>query len=127
MRRRRRLELIVVLPDGSTLLVPAAWTDLESSASDAAPSESVEAGVLAGLDDLFAARRVLDGLVDRVVWAERDDRGEGADRAVATGTDRESGTGGGAVGAGRRVPAPERDGAADRVDRADACARGAGR
>lgn len=29
MRRRGRLELIVVLPDGSHLMIPAGWTDLE--------------------------------------------------------------------------------------------------
>ena len=32
MRRRRQLELIVVLADGSTLLVLAGWTDLEGHA-----------------------------------------------------------------------------------------------
>ena len=41
MRRRGRLELILVLPDGSTLLVPAVWTDLQ------ARPEPVEAGTLA--------------------------------------------------------------------------------
>ena len=33
MRRGGRLELIVVLPDGSHLMVPAAWTDLQSGPS----------------------------------------------------------------------------------------------
>jgi hypothetical protein len=124
MRRRRRLELIVVLPDGSTLLVPAAWTDLESAAIAREPGE---AGTLARVGDLIAARRVLDGLVDRVVLAERDDPGEEIDRAAATRTGRKPGTGGGAVGAGRRAGAPERDDVAGRVDRADGRARGAGR
>ena len=41
MRRRGRLELILVLPDGSAILVPAAWSDLEAS------PEPLEAGVLA--------------------------------------------------------------------------------
>ena len=31
MRRRGRLELILVLPDGSHLMVPAAWTDLQAT------------------------------------------------------------------------------------------------
>ena len=31
MRRRGRLELILVLPDGSHLMVPAAWTDLKAA------------------------------------------------------------------------------------------------
>jgi len=30
MRRGGRLELILVLPDGSHLMVPAAWTDLQA-------------------------------------------------------------------------------------------------
>ena len=68
MRRRGRLELILVLPDGSHLMVPAGWTDVQ-----AAP-EPVEAGTLASLDDLLAARRVLEPLLERVVLAERDDR-----------------------------------------------------
>ena len=76
MRRRGRLELIVVLPDGSTLMVPAAWTDLQ------APAEPVEAGTLASLDDLLAARRVLEPLLERVVLAERDDPRQAAGGSI---------------------------------------------
>ena len=68
MRRRGRLELILVLPDGSHLMVPAAWTDLKGTVVPP------EAGALASLEDLLAARRVLDPLLERVVLAERDDR-----------------------------------------------------
>ena len=57
MRRRGRLELIVVLPDGSHLMLPAAWTDLR------APAGGPVAGTLGSLEDLLAARRVLDGLL----------------------------------------------------------------
>ena len=57
MRRRRRLELIVVLADGSRLLVPAAWTDLEGSVGPPA------AGTVGSLEDLLAMRRVLDGVL----------------------------------------------------------------
>ena len=57
MRRRRRLELIVVLADGGRLLVPAAWTDLECTAGPP------EAGALASLRDLLAMRLVLDGVL----------------------------------------------------------------
>jgi hypothetical protein len=32
MRRGGRLELILVLPDGSHLMIPAAWTDLRGTA-----------------------------------------------------------------------------------------------
>jgi hypothetical protein len=65
MRRRRRLELIVVLGDGSRLLVPAAWTDLEGSAG------TPGAGTLGSLSDLLAMRRVLDGVLRSSGDAER--------------------------------------------------------
>ena len=58
MRRRGVLELILVLPDGSHLMVPAAWTDLQAPAG-----ELDRAGTLGSLDDLLAARRVVDGLL----------------------------------------------------------------
>ena len=67
MCRRGRLELILVLPDGSTLLVPAEWTDLQPTGVPA------EAGTLASLADLFAARRVVDGLF-RTAVSEEDGR-----------------------------------------------------
>ena len=57
MRRRGRLELLLVLPDGSRAWVPAAWTDLEGGAAPRA------AGELGSLADLEAARRVLDRLL----------------------------------------------------------------
>jgi hypothetical protein len=63
MRRSRRLELILVLPDGSHLMIPAAWTDLEG------PAAPPGAGTLASLEDLLAARRVLEPLLERVVLA----------------------------------------------------------
>jgi hypothetical protein len=113
MRRGGRLELIVVLPDGSHLMVPAAWTDLEGSAGPAT------AGALGSLEDLLEARRLLEPLLARVVCAERDDRAEETERAAASGTGGEPGARGGVVGAGRRAAAPERDGAAGGADRAD--------
>jgi hypothetical protein len=66
MRRRGRLELIVVLPDGSTLLVPAAWTDLQSRPGSAA------SGTLGSLDDFLAAHRVVDRLLRAAECEERD-------------------------------------------------------
>ncbi len=35
MRRHGRLELLLVLPDGSKSLIPAAWTDLDRAAEHA--------------------------------------------------------------------------------------------
>ena len=122
MRRYGRLELLVALPDGARLLVPAAWTDLQASA------EPPETGTLASVEDLLAARRMLDPVLERVVLAERDDAAsEEIDRAVATRTDRESGARGGVVGAGRRAAAADRDEPAGGDDRPDDRARGSGR
>jgi hypothetical protein len=67
MRRRGALDLLLVLPDGSRSLVPAGWTDLEGVAQPPA------AGALGCVEDLLAARRVLDGLLERVVLAGRED------------------------------------------------------
>jgi hypothetical protein len=57
--------LILVLRDGSHLMVPAAWTDLRSA------PESADAGTLGSLDDLLAARRVLDGVLRAGADGER--------------------------------------------------------
>jgi hypothetical protein len=54
MRRPARLELILMLSDGSHLMVPAAWTDLRATTGPA------EVGTVGPLDDLLSARRVLD-------------------------------------------------------------------
>jgi len=51
MQRGGRLELILVLPDGSHLMVPAAWTDLQGAV------EPTQAGTLGSFEDLLAARR----------------------------------------------------------------------
>jgi hypothetical protein len=120
MHRRGRLELILVLPDGSHLMVPAAWTDLRAT------PDQVEAGTgtLGSLDDLLAARRILEPVLERLVLGERDDHGEEIDRAVATRTGRESGARGSVVGAGRRAAAADRDEPARGDDGSDDRARG---
>ena len=118
MRRHGRLELIVVLPDGSRLLLPAAWTDLKPS------SEPPAAGTLGSLDDLLAARRVLEPLLERAVREQRDDRAETNGRAASTGSGGEPGARGGVVGAGRRGASPGGVDAAGSADRAECRARG---
>ena len=113
MRRQGRLELIVVLPDGSRLMLPAAWTDLEAPVG---PPQSD--GTLGSLQDLLAMRRVLEPLCERVVLAEGDDRGSGrTNGAAASGSGGVTGAGGGAVGAGRRGGAAGGDGAFGGADR----------
>jgi len=121
MRRRRQLELIVVLADGSTLLVPAGWTDLEGHA------EPPPAGTLGSLEDLLAARRVLDRVLRTAladgpgrgaVLADRDDPGRNDEsNAVASGSGRVPGAGGGAVGTRRRRRASGGDRTVECADR----------
>jgi hypothetical protein len=118
MHRRGRLELILILPDASHLMVPAAWTDLQATP---APSGT---GTLCSLEDLLDTRRVLEPLLERVVLAERDHCGEEIDRAAATRTGRESGARSGAVGTRRRAAAPNGDEPAGGDDRANGRARG---
>ena len=61
--RHGRLELILVLPDGSKALVPANWTDL--SPEIARRSEPEASGSLASVHQLLHARAVVDALLAR--------------------------------------------------------------
>ena len=56
-RVRGTLELIVVLPDGSRCVIPAEWTDVQSA------PEPAGVRTLGSLDDLLAARRIVDRLL----------------------------------------------------------------
>jgi hypothetical protein len=60
MRRHGRLDLILVLPDGSRSLIPASWTDFGGEDGGALPVE-----VLGLLGDLVHLRVVIDGLIHR--------------------------------------------------------------
>jgi Family of unknown function (DUF5372) len=60
MRRHGRLELLLVLPDGSKRLIPQAWTD---QAEDGAAGEGV--ATLGALADLLAARALVSDLARR--------------------------------------------------------------
>lgn len=62
MRRHGRLELLVVLPDGSKRLIPQAWTD---QAEDTAPAEVV--ATLGSLTDLLAAHVLVTDLAARAL------------------------------------------------------------
>src|SRR6202521_2310142 len=59
MRRHGKLDLILVLPDGSRSLIPAAWTALDPSA----PGEAATLATLGSIADLLHAGRVLDGII----------------------------------------------------------------
>lgn len=62
MRRHGRLELLLVLPDGSKRLIPRAWTDAEPDTPDTPCGQEVTLGSLA---DLLAACVLVGQLGDR--------------------------------------------------------------
>lgn len=71
MRKHGRVELCLVLPDGSKSLIPAAWTDI-----DAGPEPEAGAGTLGSLVDLLHARAVVDGLIHRAAAVSAKDAGQ---------------------------------------------------
>jgi len=92
--------LLVVLPDGSRTLIPAAWTDwngrqdaeLMSSAGD----DTDAAETLCTIIDLLKARAVTDALLSRLVESAPEQEGDDAVRVGVSRTAR---------GAGQRVTA----------------------
>jgi len=65
MRRHGRLDLILVLPDGSKSLIPAGWTDLDPEIAGAPEAEP--SGSVASVRELLHARAVVDALLARQV------------------------------------------------------------
>lgn len=64
MRRLGRDELLVVLPDGSKTLIPAAWTDRDTTADEDQVLDQGTA-ILAGPAELLHARELVAGLCAR--------------------------------------------------------------
>jgi hypothetical protein len=96
--------LLVILPDGSRTLIPAAWTD-RSGRQDAGLMSSVgddtdAAENLCTISDLLKARAVTDALLSRLVESVPKQEG---DDAVGIGISRP------ARGAGRRINGPPWD------------------
>jgi hypothetical protein len=120
-RRQGRLQLTLVLPDGSKSLIPAEWTDLEPRAWRQQPQ------ALGSVADLLHARTVLAPLLDRI---DRIDAGDDARqpskevaRAAAPGPGQHPGTPASGVGGTDRRAAGRRGGAAGPPDRQDALLR----
>jgi hypothetical protein len=65
MRRHGRLELLLVLPDGSKSLIPAAWTDLDRAADSTDTGTDAVVATLGSLADLLAACVVVADLTER--------------------------------------------------------------
>ncbi len=61
MRRHGKLDLLLVLPDGSKSLIPAAWTDLEPR-----NEESKQPEAIGSVRDLLQVRTVVDALLRRL-------------------------------------------------------------
>jgi hypothetical protein len=73
MRRHGRVELLLVLPDGSKSLIPAAWTDLGDD--EGSPKDQAAAVTLGSLQDLLEATTLVSAL-----RARDDEAGEQAAR-----------------------------------------------
>jgi len=71
IRRHERLQLVLILPDGSKSLIPADWTDL-ASATRAHRAISTQTAMLGSLDDLLHARAVVDALLSRLAAPESE-------------------------------------------------------
>jgi Family of unknown function (DUF5372) len=63
MRRHGAAELLVVLPDGSKRLIPAAWTDLQPRPGN---GDGAAAGTLGTVADLLDVSALISGLCARV-------------------------------------------------------------
>jgi hypothetical protein len=107
MRRHGAAELLVVLPDGSKRLIPAAWTDLEQP-----PGRDDAAATLGSVSDLLRASVLVSGLSARAA----DGREQAArkspskeDNRAACAAQSDAGSAPGAT-SGHRRPSPRRAG-----------------
>src|SRR3989454_6286529 len=104
VHRQGRVHLLLVLPDGSRSLIPAEWTDLQSSEHPLVADLS--AGVnLAPLSELLHARTIVDALLRQLPAPDEAAAGKraGKERQHAT----ESGHSGGPDPRQRRVEIAE--------------------
>ena len=138
MRRHGRLELLLVLPDGSKRLIPAEWTSqhADGTAADGGAGQDGggSAGTLGSVADLLAASVLVSAFSVR----DRDEREQAArkppakeDNRAACSAQSAAGPGSGAT-PGPAGPAPRTTGrggdhAAGRPDRQGGTAGGEGR
>jgi hypothetical protein len=138
MRRHGRLELLLVLPDGSKRLIPAEWTSqhADSTAADGGAGQDGvgSAGTLGSVADLLAASVLVSAFSSR----DRDEREQAArkppakeDNRAACSAQSAAGPGSGAT-RGPAGPAPRTAGrggdhGSGRPDRQGGTAGGEGR
>jgi hypothetical protein len=65
LRRHGRLELLLVLPDGSKSMIPAEWTDLEAGTGAVGGEAGEGSATLGSLEDLLAASVLVSALSAR--------------------------------------------------------------
>lgn len=129
MRRLGRDELLVVLPDGSKTLIPAAWTDRATTTANQDQALDQGAAILARPAELLAARELVarlraradagGGQAARKSPCKEDDRAACAAEFDAR-TDPGATTGGDRVAAGDGGGRRDQDfGPADRLRRRD--------
>jgi len=101
LRKRGRLELLLVLPDGSKKQIQASWTDHDDVSGAELGGDAVEtAGVAAPVGDLLRVYEMVCELLARSAGeqeqAARQSSGKEDDRAART-TESAAGTGSGAT------------------------------
>ena len=125
MHRYGELELMLVLPDGSRTLIPAAWTDLEPSASASDPLSDCLGSVL----ELLRARAVVDALLSRLEPSQSERTSETAEEVTSAATAGVRGGGRSEDTAGRCLGRPRAGaagGGADDARQADGESSGSG-
>ena len=65
IRRKGRMYLVLILPDGSKSMIPAEWTDFGLPAQHAAAPYAPTPPTMGSLEDLLHARAVVDALLSR--------------------------------------------------------------
>ena len=108
--------MLVILPDGSRTLIPAAWTDCndgqEAKLKSSTGAEADVVETLCTISDLLKARAVTDALLSRLIESAPKQEG---DDAIGVGVSRT------ARGAGQRINGPlepDRAASSDRRPRA---------
>jgi len=74
MRRKGRMHLVLILPDGSKSLIPADWTDFASPAPAQRAVSAPIAVTFGSLQDLLHARAVVDALLSRLPALNSENR-----------------------------------------------------
>jgi hypothetical protein len=124
--RQGRLELLLVLPDGSKSLIPADWTDFDDAAGIEEAVDPAGAAALGSLADLLHASTVIGALVARSRRGQEQAARQSSceeDNRAACAAESDAGAGAGAssdvVGPASRSAGRRRGRGVGRSDRQD--------